>query len=229
MTKSNLMNSMWACCLLLAGACGGHTPTPQPQVAEPQGTADPVATEDDESEAEEEEVAEEEQPPPSGPAKLTVDAIVHGESKPAVVRVLDQDGKEIAKGTSGQAISLQSGNYDLVVSIEDEAVMIDRPTEHLSLTVEPGADLKQPVEFAWSNVQLNVRVNGKTASNAEVRLFKDDELVTTAKSGSDYFMITPGRYSAEVITGASTLKVNELFFPGEAKQSVPVDVSMHAR
>jgi hypothetical protein len=161
----------------------------------------------------------------SGPAHITVTAQVRGESVAADVRLLGEDGTAI-ESKAGERISLQSGTYDLEVAVTDASKLADKPTERREVLIEAGADVDENVDFAWSRVQLNVKVNGDFDGNATVRLLRQGAPVTEVKSGSDYFMISPGRYKAEVMTRGAKIEVPELMFPEGATRDVPVSVAM---
>lgn len=149
-----------------------------------------------------------------------------GESKPADVQVIAEDGSEVASGKTGESLSLQSGEYTLLVSIDDAKVLADRPTRRLPLTVQPGEDLEQQVEFPWASVQLNVRVNGQLEKNATVRVMKQGAEVVKVKSAGEHVTLSPGRYQAVVSTRGATIAVEQVLFPEGATQTVPVDVRM---
>ena len=209
--------------LLLAVGCSTQSahPTP-PQQARPSsgGEAGAPAPTAPAAEPAEPAVA------PSGPAALTVEAAVHGEVKPARVQLIGSDGGEVAAGASGQPLAIQSGEYTLIVSIEDAAILADRPNLRVPLTVKPGDDLKQHVDFPWASVQLKVRVNGEPEGHATVRILRQGALVATVESGGAFVTLSPGRYQAEVITRDATIEVKQLLFPEGATQTVPVDVKM---
>jgi len=227
MEKANYVNVIWATGLLLIGGCSAHAPSPKPEALPKAEAVEQEVDESDDSsmEADEEEPATDEAPP-SGPATLSVMVSVNGKSQPGVIKVTDDGGHEVVSGKSGEPMTIESGNYMLVVSIEDAAILADRPTQSVPLTIPPGANLKQPFEFAWASEELNVRVNGKLEKNAKVRLYRDGELAATIDSASGHVPLSPGRYEAEVLTHGATIKVNELFVPEGATQSESIDVTM---
>ena len=127
MEKASYMFARWAGGLLLMWGCGAHEPAPQAQTAlsasEEQAS---IESEEPVAEVEEQEAPPEAEPPRSGPATLIVEVAVHNELKPAAVSVKDKDGNEVVSGKSGEPLTLQSGSYTLVVSIEDAAGLADR-------------------------------------------------------------------------------------------------------
>jgi hypothetical protein len=114
----------------------------------------------------------------------------------------------------------------LIVSIEDAAILADRPTLRVPLTVPAGASLTPRVDFPWASVQLNVRVNGEPETKASVRIIRQGAAVATVQSGGASVTLSPGRYQAEVTTRGATIEVKMLLFPEGATQSLPVDVKM---
>ena len=191
------------------GTSGQEATAPVPP-AEPAPLAEPAAPE----------------PARRGAATVTADAAVRGESVPAVVRLIDENGEEAAKGKAGETLQVLSGEYTLAVSIEDPKILADHPTLREPLTVPPGASLTPRVDFPWASVQLNVRVNGVPEKKATVRLLRQGAVVATVESGGASVTLSPGRYQAEVITRDATIEVKMLLFPEGATQSLPVDVKM---
>jgi hypothetical protein len=165
-------------------------------------------------------------PERAGPAQITVEAKVHGKTVPAKVRLRGGDGSEAASGTSGQALRVQSGDYEMQVAISDAAALLDRPTQTRPLTLHAGDDLHESVEFPWAMIQLNVLVNGNPDSGASVKLMRGGSDVAVLKSGAAPAAISPGRYEAEVTTHGTKIKVEGLLFPEGATQSVPVRVKL---
>lgn len=161
----------------------------------------------------------------SGPAQITVTAQVRGEPIAATVRLSGEDGN-VVEGKAGERLSLQSGTYALEVSVTDASKLADKPTERRDVVIEAGADLTENVEFPWSKVQLNVKVNGTFDAKAVVRLIRQGAEVAKVPSGGDYIMLSPGRYKAEVQTRGTSIEVPELMFPEGATRDVPVSVAM---
>ena len=206
----------------VASGCGAATPAQTPTQAEPVSGGQVAAPPAPEPVA----VSEAVQAPAPGPATLVVDVIVHGKPVPAGVRLTDADGQDVATGKSAEQIALQSGEYTLQVQITDEAVLLDKPTQTRTVTLQPGEALSQKVEFPWAMIQLNVRINGNLDANAEVHLGRNGEPVAVLKSGAPNVPISPGRYAAEVKTKGTTTKIDGLMFPEGATQSVPVNLQL---
>jgi hypothetical protein len=162
----------------------------------------------------------------SGPAKITVDARVRGQSVAADVRLIGPGGEDAAHGGSGEALQATSGEYEMQVTIRDASALADKPTQRRKLTLSPGDDLHEPVDFPWAMIQLNVVVNGSPDPGAVVHLMRDGEEVAAFKSGAAPAPISPGRYSAQVKTHGASIDVASLMFPDGATQSVPVRVQM---
>jgi hypothetical protein len=209
--------------LCLVAGCGAAAPVPSAS-SPPRSEGNEVAApEPRHTEPAAAAIAEVER---SGPAKVTVEAKVHGKAVPANVRLLGADGGEAASGKAGEPISVQSGEYEILVSITDPAALLDKPTQRRPLTVHPGDDLHEVAEFPWAMIQLNVMINGRSASGASVRLLRQGAEVGTLKSGADFTAISPGRYEAEVKVQGSSIEVHGLMFPEGATQTVPVNAQL---
>jgi hypothetical protein len=165
-------------------------------------------------------------PERAGPAQITVEAKVHGKTVEAKVRLRGSDGAEAASGASGQALRVQSGDYEMQVEISDASAMLDRPTQTRPLTLHAGDDLHEGVEFPWAMIQLNVVVNGNPDGGASVKLMRGGAEVAVLKSGAAPAAISPGRYEAEVSTHGTKINVQGLMFPEGATQTVSVRVQM---
>jgi hypothetical protein len=163
---------------------------------------------------------------PSGPARITVDARVHGQSVAADVRLVGPGGEDVAHGSTGEALQAGSGEYEMQVTIRDAAALADKPTQRRRLTLSPGDDLHEQVDFPWAMIQLNVMVNGSPDSGAVVHLMRGGTEVATFKSGAPPAPITPGRYSAQVKTRGAAIDVPSVMFPDSATQTIPVRVQM---
>lgn len=162
--------------------------------------------------------------PRTGPATLTVTAMVAGQPTQASVRVLDAHGAVKGEGSSGSPITLAAGSYKLEVSISDASVMIDKPTQRSGLQLEPGQPAKVQADFPWAKVKLDVRVGGRSQRGVKVLLLRDGEPVAEMKSGAEPAPITPGRYEADVSLPGRNVRVTGLHFPDSATQTVPVHV-----
>jgi hypothetical protein len=164
-------------------------------------------------------------PAPTGPGSVTVDAKVHGASVPAEVKLTGADGGVAASGKAGDALSVQPGDYELVVSITDSSVLLDEPSQRSALTVHAGDALHPVADFPWAKIQLNVVVNG-SPTKASVHLMRQGKEVGVLQSGADFAPISPGRYEAVVKTAGASIEVHGLMFPEGATQTVPVNVSL---
>jgi hypothetical protein len=142
------------------------------------------------------------------------------------VRLLGAGGQEVASGGSGDALQVSSGDYDMQVTVRDAAALADKPTQRRKLTLSPGDDLHEHVDFPWAMIQLNVIVNGTPDRAAVVQLTREGTTVAVFKSGAEPVAISPGRYSAQVKTHGASIEVPSLMFPEGATQSVPVRVQM---
>jgi hypothetical protein len=213
--------------LTLLQACSGGSSSSEPAAHPPpqweEGTGDEQAV----AEAEPPSAPTADSAPlRAGPATVEVNATVRGQSVAADVRLIGADGSEAGAGRNGEPISVQSGEYTLLVTIVDEAALLDRPLQRRPLTIQPGDSLKESVDFPWAMIQLNVRVNGRPDNGAIIELKRQGAVVGTLKSGAEPIPISPGRYDAEVKTRGATIPVQGLMFPQGGTQSMPVDVQL---
>jgi hypothetical protein len=160
----------------------------------------------------------------SGPSTITVNVEVDGKPAEATVRLL-AGSTEAAGGASGQAMTVDSGDYTMEVQIADDS-LVDKPRQRRALTLLPGGNVTETVDFPWSKIQLKVRVNGALDQGAQVHLMRNGEKVVTLKSNAPHVPISPGRYQAVVKTRGAEIEVQQLMFPQGATQTVPVAVSM---
>src|SRR5687768_5062927 len=223
--------SVWLLVSTLLLACGASARPEEESNYEP--AEQPASSSGDElAEAEPEARPQEPEPPAaapapkSGPASVRVDATVRGQAVAADVRLIGADGAEAATGRSGEPITVQSGEYTLLVTVSDEAVLLDKPMQRHPLTIEAGESLRESVDFPWAKIQLNVHVNGKPDNGAIVELKRQGAVVGKLKSGGEHTPISPGRYDAEVHTRGAKIPVQGLMFPQGATQSMPVNVQM---
>lgn len=207
--------------------CGGSAPAPETPAAEPVpgGESTPAAPGGSEAEAEatssEPEVTPE---PQAGPASVTVTATVNRQPIPAHVRLIGADGSTAAEGDVGAKLTAPSGAYTLEVAVTDPKALIDKPTEKREVTLLPGGDTTEVVDFAYAKIKLNVRVNGTLDPKAVVRLLRKGAVVAEIQSAADYVMISPGRYGAQVKTRGAEIAIDELMFPQGATREMPVGV-----
>jgi hypothetical protein len=161
----------------------------------------------------------------AGPASVLVRAIVNGRTVAAHVRVLDANGGIVIEGVAGDApLELRAGTYRAEVTIDDAAVLADRPTQSLAVFVPPGKQTLIEATFPWSKIQLNVIARGLSANGTTVRLMRGGVVVAEVKSGAQAVLISPGKYEADVLLHGATIHVQGLLFPENGAQIVPVHV-----
>lgn len=215
------------------GACGGSEPTsePAPTVAPSTGNeqGDEEAVDEeavDEKASAEEEGPAEPQAPAAGPAQLTVIAKVGNDAVSAHVKVTDESGAVVAEGTSGSALNVQSGALIIEAHIEDESVMVDKPTVRHEVDVPPGAHSEE-VRFPRARVKVSVSVNGKPDTKATVTLTRNGVNVVTLTSGAaDFVSITPGRYGALVKAHNAEITVPDVVIPEDSSRNIPLSVTI---
>jgi hypothetical protein len=126
----------------------------------------------------------------------------------------------------GQKLTVPSGVYTLEVAVTDEKALIDKPTEEREVTLIAGADSTETVDFPYSKIKLNVRVNGALDTKAVVRVMRKGAVVAEIRSAGEHVMISPGRYGAEVKARGAVIEIDELMFPQGATREMPVGVQI---
>jgi hypothetical protein len=156
----------------------------------------------------------------AGRGSIVVTARVDGQPVAARVKVLE--GSSGLDGATGESISLPAGNQRISVTIAETAALLDKPTQKLSVFVEPGKPTAVDVTFKWARVRLDVLVGGRSQGSVPVKLVRNGEVVAELKSGAKPQAITPGKYEADVILRGRTIHVTGLVFLEGAEQTVPV-------
>lgn len=200
-------------CVVTALGCGGTA-----RIARPEP---PAASEGSEPEPE---------PPAAnvtsseraatGRGSIVVTATVDGQPVAARVKVLD--GSSGLEGGAGESISLPAGEQRISVTIAETSALLDKPTQNLSVFVEPGKPTAVDVTFKWARVRLDVLVGGARQGSVPVKLFRNGEAVAELKSGAAPQAISPGKYEADVMLRGRTIHVTGLVFLEGAEQTVPV-------
>jgi len=156
----------------------------------------------------------------TGRGSIVVTARVNGQPVAARVKVLE--GSTGVEGATGESISLPAGTQRISVTIAESQALLDKPTQKLSVFVEPGKPTAVDVTFKWARVRLDVLVGGRSQGSVPVKLFRNGEQVAELKSGAAPQAITPGKYEADVILRGRTIHVTGLVFLEGAEQTVPV-------
>jgi hypothetical protein len=151
---------------------------------------------------------------------VVVTAKVDGQPVAARVKVLDVGSG--LEGASGESISLPAGNQRISVTVAESASLLDKPTQNLSVFVEPGKPTNVDVTFRWARVRLDVLVGGRSQGSVPVKLFRGGAEVAEMKSGAKPQAISPGKYEADVMLKGRTIHVTGLVFLESAEQTVPV-------
>lgn len=209
-------------CLGWMACGGGETPAAEPAAQTTAGSETPAPVAEPEAPAPEPAAPE----PASGPSSLTVSATVNHAPVAAHVKLAGEDGATTAEGETGQKVTVPSGTYTLEVSVTDEKVLIDKPTHEQEVTLLPGGDTTQAIDFPWAKIKLNVRVNGNLDPKAVVRVLRKGAVVAEIKSAADYVTISPGRYGATVKARGAEIDIDELMFPQGATREMPVGVAI---
>jgi hypothetical protein len=129
------------------------------------------------------------------------------------------------EGVTGEEIGAPSGTLQAVVTVTDDTVLLDKPSQTLEVFIEPGKVAKVQASFPWAKVQLNVLVGGRSQPGVLVKLLRGGRQVAELKSSSEH-LITPGKYEADVMLHGAALRVKGLVFLEGAVQTVPVRAQM---
>jgi hypothetical protein len=136
------------------------------------------------------------------------------------VKVLD--GSQGLEGPTGESISLPAGTQRISVTVAETQALLDRPSQNLSVFVEPGKPTAVDVTFRWARVRLDVIVGGRSQGSVPVKLFRGGEPVAELKASAAPQAISPGKYEADVMLRGRTIHVTGLVFLESAEQTVPV-------
>jgi len=199
-----------------AFGCGGSTP---PAVQAPP----PAASAGDEPEPAAAVAEPTTAPAPSGTGSFVVSAQVDGKDVPAQVKVV---GERPIEGMTGEEISAPAGTLQAVVTVTDDKVLLDKPSQTLEVFIAPGKVAKVQASFPWAKVQLNVLVGGHAQPGVLVKLLRGGQPVAELKSGSEHKFVSPGKYEADVMLHGAALRVKGLVFLEGAVQTVPVRAQM---
>ena len=156
----------------------------------------------------------------TGRGSVVVTAKVNGQPVAARVKVLDGSSK--LEGTTGESISLAAGTQRISVTVAETQALLDKPTQNLSVFIEPGKSTPVDVSFRWAKVRLDVLVGGRAQGKVPVKLFRGGEAVAELQSGTAPQAISPGKYEADVLLRGRTIHVTGLVFLEGAEQTVPV-------
>ena len=152
-------------------------------------------------------------------------ALVNGQAVAAHVRVLDANGGVAIEGVAGaEPLEVYAGTYRAEVTIDDAAVLADRPTQSLAVFIPPGKQTLIEATFPWSKIQLNVIAQGRSFNGTTVRLMRGGSVVAEIKSGAAPALVSPGKYEADVLLHGATIHVKGLLFPENGAQTMPVHV-----
>jgi|GEM_PF-4870360 len=156
----------------------------------------------------------------TGRGSVVVTAKVNGQPVAARVKILDGSSK--LEGATGESISLPAGTQRISVTVAQTQALLDKPTQNLSVFIEPGKSTPVDVTFRWAKVRLDVLVGGRSQGKVPVKLFRGGEAVAELQSGTAPQAISPGKYEADVLLRGRTIHVTGLVFLEGAEQTVPV-------
>jgi hypothetical protein len=210
---------------LAASGCGSGRGAEEPVAPAASEGEEPPPDVAQASDPEEHAEPEERAPAPStkaafGRGSVVVTARVDGQPVAARIKVLE--GAQGLEGTTGDTISLPAGTQRISVTIADTQSLLDKPTQNMSVFIEPGKSTPVDVTFRWARVKLDVLVGGRSQGSVPVKLFRGGEPVAELKAGGAPQAITPGKYEADVMLKGRTIHVTGLVFLEGAEQTVPV-------
>jgi hypothetical protein len=156
----------------------------------------------------------------TGRGSVVVTAKVNGQPVAARIKILDGSSK--LEGATGESITLPVGTQRISVTVAESQALLDKPTQNLSVFVEPGKSTPVDVTFRWAKVRLDVLVGGRSQGKVPVKLFRGGESVAELQSGTAPQAISPGKYEADVLLRGRTIHVTGLVFLEGAEQTVPV-------
>jgi len=160
----------------------------------------------------------------TGRGSVVVTAKVNGQPVAARVKILDGSSK--LEGATGESISLPAGTQRISVTVAETQALLDKPTQNLSVFIEPGKSTPVEVTFRWAKVRLDVLVGGRSQGKVPVKLFRGGAAVAELQSGTAPQAISPGKYEADVLLRGRTIHVIGLVFLEGAEQTVPVRASL---
>ena len=155
-----------------------------------------------------------------GRGRLVVQAEVAGKSIPAHAKLLDED--RAVDFEMGEEISVEAGTRRIEVSLLDDKVLVDKPTQQLEVFVEPNKRAQVKAVFPWAKVQLNLLVNGRPQAASRVKLVRGGNTVAEVHTGAPLFQVSPGSYEADVPLRGKTVRVKGLVFFEGSEQVIPV-------
>lgn len=160
----------------------------------------------------------------TGRGSVVVTAKVNGQPVAARVKILDGSSK--LEGATGESISLPAGTQRISVTVAETQALLDKPTQNLSVFIEPGKSTPVEVTFRWAKIRLDVLVGGRSQGKVPVKLFRGGAAVAELQSGTAPQAISPGKYEADVLLRGRTIHVTGLVFLEGAEQTVPVRASL---
>jgi hypothetical protein len=116
------------------------------------------------------------------------------------VRSADADAREVAKGPSGQPISVPAGTYDIEITCTD---LVDHPNQTLTgVKIGGGETLEREASFECGVTTLHVKLGGKVLKGTKMVLTPSggEECPGKVLSGEP-FKASPGEYRAEIRLG----------------------------
>jgi hypothetical protein len=163
------------------------------------------------------------------PARLRAELVIGSDKVDGKVRVLNsRSDKVVEEGRSGQAFTLEPGNYVLKGEITDESILADTPTRKGEpFRLEAGANRTEKVEFGRARIRLKVVRGRQRIRKATVKLRPQgaDEVVLEYQPGEEYIPVSPGRYDATIEYRNTRVEVTGIMFPAGGKRSIPVRVN----
>lgn len=178
------------------------------------------------SSAESDEPAPEEPAAATGPGRLTVATEIGRKPVAAHIKIHGEDGSVLVEGSSNEVLTVPAGAVEIEATVTDAQALIDLPTMRQRVTVEPGAEAKERLEFVRCLVRVTVNIRGKLDPSAVVTLSRKGTEVAKLTSGAEEFVpITPGKYNASVKSSRAAITVSEIALNEGATQTIPININ----
>jgi len=115
---------------------------------------------------------------PQGVGKVECQILENGGSATGTIS-LQRDGREVKHGTCGGSVSVKSGSYMAVVSLDG---VLNGAEQRHAITVRTGKATRVVADFPTGFLQVNILSNGKKAAGMAV-IRKDSRQIGTLGSG----------------------------------------------
>lgn len=204
---------MFGCSVLIALGCAGQRSDMSAPAASAGDEPPPTAAE---SSVQGEESLE----PARG--RIVVSATCEGKPVAARGRMPIERGLNV-DFAMGQEFTAEAGTRHMELTLDDDTVLVDKPTLPLEVLVEPRKLTRVNAVFPWAKVQLKLLIRGNEQPPTTIKLIRKGTAVAEVETGSQ-ILVSPGNYEADVPVRGKTARVKGLVFFESTTQLVPVRV-----